>query len=48
MVQTFFELVMAAWMNLDKDLGLEKKLGIDAQAFRQSLTEHVGVAESAD
>jgi signal recognition particle receptor subunit beta len=46
-VQTFFELVGSAWTYLDKDLGLEKKLGIDAQAFRQSLAEHVGVAESA-
>src|SRR6185503_14429833 len=45
-VQTFFELVGSAWTYLDKDLGLEKKLGIDAQAFRRSLADHVGVAES--
>jgi mutual gliding-motility protein MglA len=46
-LQTFFELVGSAWISLDKDLGLEKKLGIDAQAFRQSLAEHLGVTESA-
>jgi mutual gliding-motility protein MglA len=45
-VQTFFELVGGAWKNLDRDLQLEKKLGIDAQAFRKSLAEHVGVTES--
>ncbi|HUS29947.1 MAG TPA: GTPase domain-containing protein [Kofleriaceae bacterium] len=45
-VQTFFELVGGAWTKLDRDLGLEKKLGIDAQAFRKSLAEHVGVTES--
>lgn len=46
-VQTFFELVGRTWTYLDKDLQLEKKLGIDAQAFRQSLAEHVGLTESA-
>ena len=45
-LQTFFELVGNAWINLDKDLGLEKKLGIDAQAFRQSLADHLGVIVS--
>jgi mutual gliding-motility protein MglA len=45
-VQTFFELVGGAWKNLDRDLQLEKKLGIDAQVFRKSLAEHVGVTES--
>jgi signal recognition particle receptor subunit beta len=44
--QTFFELVGNAWNHLDRDLGLEKKLGIDAQAFRKSLAEHVGVTET--
>jgi signal recognition particle receptor subunit beta len=44
--QTFFELVGSAWQHLDRDLGLEKKLGIDAQAFRKSLAEHVGVTET--
>jgi len=43
---TFFELVGNAWAHLDHDLGLEKKLGIDAQAFRKSLAEHVGVTET--
>src|SRR5205085_10264299 len=46
-VQTFFELVGLVWNNIDKDLGLEKKLGIDAQAFRRSLAEHLGIPESA-
>jgi hypothetical protein len=45
-VQAFFELVGRAWISLDKDLGLEKKLGIDAQAFRRSLAEHLGVVVS--
>ncbi len=45
--QTFFELVGSAWNYLDKDLHLEKKLGVDAQAFRRSLAEHLGVTESA-
>lgn len=47
-VQTFFELVGSAWNCLDKDLQLEKKLGIDGQAFRRSLAEHLGITESAD
>ena len=46
-VQTFFELVGNTWSNLDKDLQLEKRLGIDAQAFRRSLAEHLGLTESA-
>jgi len=46
-VPTFFELMANAWVSLNKDLGLEKKLGIDAQAFRTSLAEHLGVTESA-
>ena len=45
-VQTFFELVANAWNHLDRDLQLEKRLGIDAQAFRKSLAEHVGVTET--
>ena len=45
-VQTFFELMSNAWTQLDRDLGLEKKLGIDAQAFRKSLADHVGVTET--
>lgn len=42
-VPTFFELVSCTWKHLDKDLQLEKKLGVDAQAFRRSLAEHLGV-----
>jgi signal recognition particle receptor subunit beta len=45
-VQTFFELAGRAWMYLDKDLGLERRLGLDAQAFRRSLAEHLGVTGS--
>lgn len=45
-VQTFFELMSNTWTNLDRDLQLEKKLGIDAQAFRKSLADHVGVTET--
>ncbi len=40
---TFFELITRAWQNLDKDLKLADKLGIDSVAFRQALAEHVGV-----
>jgi len=42
-VPTFFELVGSAWAYLDKDLQLASKLGIDSQAFRRSLADHVGV-----
>ncbi len=45
-VQTFFELVGKTWMNLDKDLQLSQRLKIDAQSFRRSLAEHLGVVES--
>lgn len=45
-VQTFFELVGNAWANLDRDMNLASRLGIDAQAFRRSLAEHVGVTET--
>jgi len=46
-VQTFFELVGNAWTVLDKDLSLSQKLKIDAQSFRQSLADHLGITESA-
>jgi len=45
-VQTFFELVGNAWAHLDGDLHLAGKLGIDSQAFRRSLAEHIGVTET--
>jgi mutual gliding-motility protein MglA len=45
-IQTFFELVGNAWEHLDKDLHLATKLGVDAQAFRKSLAEHVGLTET--
>jgi hypothetical protein len=47
-VPTFFELVGHAWQYLDKDLQLASKLGIDSQAFRRSLAEHVGVLDAVD
>jgi mutual gliding-motility protein MglA len=47
-VPTFLALVAAAWDYLDKDLGLASKLGIDSQAFRDSLAEHVGVADALE
>jgi len=46
-VPTFFELVASAWDNLDKDLQLASKLGVDSQAFRRSLADHVGVSIDA-
>jgi signal recognition particle receptor subunit beta len=46
-VQTFFELIGSAWEYLDRDLGLGSRLGIDSQAFRRSLAEHVGVTIDA-
>ena len=46
-VPTFFELVGKTWNHLDKDLQLASKLGIDSQAFRRSVAEHVGVSIDA-
>ena len=46
-VPTFFELVDAAWVHLDEDLQLATKLGIDSEAFRRSLADHVGVGIDA-
>ncbi|HUJ58780.1 MAG TPA: GTPase domain-containing protein [Kofleriaceae bacterium] len=46
-VATFFALVGDAWDHLDRDLQLGSKLGIDSQAFRRSLAEHVGVGIDA-
>jgi len=45
---TFFELVGGTWDYLDKDLQLASKLGIDSQAFRRAVAEHVGVADAVD
>ncbi len=41
-VPTFFELVGQSWSFLDQDLQLAAKLGIDSDAFRKALAEHVG------
>lgn len=46
-LETFFELVGKAWDFLDQDLQLASKLGIDSQAFRRSVAEHVGVSIDA-
>ncbi|HEY5951245.1 MAG TPA: GTPase domain-containing protein [Kofleriaceae bacterium] len=45
-VQTFFELVDASWRHLDADLQLAQKLKIDAQSFRRSLADHLGVSDA--
>jgi signal recognition particle receptor subunit beta len=41
-VETFFALALAAWQELDRELHLATKLGIDASAFRAALEEHCG------
>ena len=46
-VPTFFELVDRSWAHLDEDLQLATKLGIDSEAFRRSLADHVGVGIDA-
>jgi signal recognition particle receptor subunit beta len=46
-VQTFFELAGRSWEHLDRDLQLAQKLKIDAQTFRRSLAEHLGITETA-
>jgi mutual gliding-motility protein MglA len=43
-IPTFYELVANTWKHLDKELSLEKKLGIDSQTFRRALADHVGVS----
>jgi hypothetical protein len=45
-VQTFFELAGASWEHLDRDLQLAQKLKIDAQSFRRSLADHLGVSDA--
>jgi signal recognition particle receptor subunit beta len=45
-VQTFFELVGKSWEHLDRDLQLAQKLKIDAQTFRRSLADHLGVSDA--
>ena len=40
---TFYELVGSTWDHLDRELQLTGRLGIDSQAFRRALAEHVGV-----
>src|SRR5258706_12171304 len=45
--QTFFELVGQSWAYLDRDLLIGQKLGIDSEAFRRSVAEHVGIGNDA-
>jgi mutual gliding-motility protein MglA len=44
-VETFFDLVGAAWKSLDTTGGLAQRFGIDAATFQRALAEHVGVTE---
>lgn len=41
-VPTFFEMVSSTWEHLDRELHLASRLGIDSQAFRRGLADHVG------
>ena len=41
-IPTFFALLGRAWDKLDKDLKLADKTGIDGEAFRRAVAEHIG------
>ena len=41
-VSTFFGLVGSSWDRLDRDLRLVERLGIDGDAFRRAVAEHIG------
>ena len=41
-IPTFFALLGRAWDKLDKDLKLTDKTGIDGEAFRRAVAEHIG------
>jgi len=41
-IPTFFALLGRAWDKLDKDLKLADKTGIDVEAFRRAVAEHIG------
>ena len=41
-IPTFFALLDRAWDKLDKDLKLAEKTGIDGEAFRRAVAEHIG------
>jgi signal recognition particle receptor subunit beta len=45
-VQTFFELVDASWIQLERDLQLSQKLKIAADTFRSALADHLGVTDA--
>ena len=47
-VPTFFALVDAAWLYLDKELQLATKLGVDSQTFRATLAEHVAAGDAVE
>lgn len=44
-VETFFELVGAAWTALDADGRLAHRMGLDRAAFLRALADHVGAGE---
>ena len=41
-IPTFFALLGSAWDKLDRDLKLVEKTGIDGDAFRRAVAEHIG------
>lgn len=49
-VPTFFELASRVWDYLDRELKLVERTGVDADAFRHAIIEHVGeqLSESPD
>lgn len=44
-VETFFDLVGAAWTALDEDGRLAHRMGLDRAAFLRALADHVGAGE---
>ena len=41
-VTTFFELAGRVWDHLDRDLKLGDRTGVDSEAFRRAIVDHVG------
>jgi GTPase SAR1 family protein len=41
-IPTFFTLLGHAWDKLDRDLKLAEKAGVDGDAFRRAVAEHIG------
>ncbi len=42
-VPTFFQLIASTWDNLDREMRIAEKTGIDAAAFRRAVAEHISV-----